>query len=180
MASNSTGTIVLLGGVGVAIYGYMNNWFASMGFPYASAVPVATPATVSKAAAAPPVSSGPPPLGTTVTTANDALTQVAANDPYIIPDAPTAAVLQAATPSGYSWITTTDRGPILLRSDVYGAVQTNLTNTINRAIAAGAALTSVQAAGQTTLPQIQTAMSTNGLSGLGDFRRHMFSRTGRA
>lgn len=178
MANNSTG-ILLLGGAGLAIYGYLNNWFASMGFPYASAVPVATPVTVATAAAAPPVSSGPPPLGTTVTTANDALAQVAANDAYIIPDAPTAALLRSATPAGYSWITTTDKGPILLRADVYAPVQTNLTNTINRATAAGAALTSIQAAGQITLAGIQQIMSTAGLSGLGDFKRHMFTRTGR-
>lgn len=177
MAKDSSGTIILLGAAAVGVYGYLNGWFTGLFGTTAAAVaaPVPTPVVVPTATAPTPV----PPLGTTVTNVSDALRQVAANDAYILPDAATFATLQTALPGGYNWIMTTDKGGILLRPDVYAAVQTSISGLLARATAAGAATSSLQAAGQVSLAQIQSIMASGGLSGFGDFQRHMASRTGR-
>jgi hypothetical protein len=173
MAKDSTGTILLLGGVGALAYGYYAGWFAQFGLgPIASpaAVPASTPAASTVPA---PV----PALGTVVHTTADALAQIKANDAFILPDAATFAALSGAT--SYQPITTTDNGQILLRPDVNSAVQSVISGRVARASTEGAATQSIQNAGQVTLAQIQQMMTNSGLSGLGDFARHMFTRTGR-
>lgn len=175
MAKGSSNTILLLGAAGVAVYGYTQGWFNTILASFGGAA--AAPAIAAKpAAAVTPV----PPLGTTVTNAADALRQVAANDAYVLPDAATFVSFQGALPGGYNTVTTTDKGQILLRPDVYAAVSGVLSNRVKRAADAGASATSIQNAGQTTLAEIQTMMSTQGLSGLGGLQRHMLTRTGRA
>lgn len=174
--AKDTSMILLLGAAGVGGYLWYTGKLAQFGLPgFSSSTPTPAPGPNPTPSGPPPV----PPLGTTVTNANDALRQAAANDAYIIPDAATFSVLQSAPPSGYGWITTTDKGGILLRPDVLAAVQTAITNRVNRATSQGAAASSIQAAGQVTLADIQSMMSNVGLSGFGDFRRHMFTRTGR-
>ena len=140
-----------------------------------SAVPPGSPA---QQVTPPPSGPAPvPALGTPVTSASQALAQVAANDAFILPDPVTAAALQGALPGGYNWIQTSDKGIVFLRPDVYAAASKLLTNRIQRA--AGASPASQQAASQISLGDIQTMMSTQGLSGWNDFRRHMYTRTGR-
>lgn len=175
MAKDSTGTILLLGGAGLAAYGWYAGWFANF-LPATAASPAKTPAAGGGSSSAPPPV---PPLGTTVTTAADALAQVAAKDPYILPTAPVYAQLIAALPAGYQVMTTTDAGGVLLRQDVYAAVSTDVANRISRAMSSGASGASVQAAGLLTTEQIKQVMSNQGLSGLGDYRRHLAARTGR-
>jgi len=191
MAKDSTTTILLLGAVGVGVWGYFQGWFAQWGLaPAASgALTAAQKAALAAAAAAQGAAAGTttaapavtpvPALGTTVTNANDVLRQVAANDAYILPDAATFAEFQGALPGGYQTVTTSDKGQILLRPDVYAAVQTLIANNVSRASAAGASAQSIQNASQVSLANIQQTMSTAGLSGLGDYQRHVFSRTGR-
>jgi len=120
-----------------------------------------------------------PSMGTTVTNATDALAQVAARDAYILPDPATFATLSASLPANYGTVITTDKGGVLLRPDVYAAVEALITNRLTRAAAGGAAASSLQAAGQTTLSEIQQTMSSSGLTGFGDYRRYVFSRSGR-
>jgi hypothetical protein len=179
MAKDSMSTILILGAVGVAgWYAYSSGMLAQFGLAPAGAAPPAAPpppAPTGGGAATPPAV---PALGTPVTSAAQALAQVAANDAFILPDPVTAAALQSALPGGYNWIQTSDKGIIFLRPDVYAAASTLLTNRIQRA--AGASPASQQAASQISLADIQTMMSTQGLSGFDDFRRHMFMRTGRA
>jgi hypothetical protein len=170
MAKDS-GTILLLGGAAaLAYFGYTNGWFSSL-FPATAAAPPP-----------PPPPSGPPPpapipaLGTTVTNANDALAQVAANDAFILPDAATFTTLQSALPSGYQVIQTTDHGGVLLRPDVYAAVQKLITNRVTRATSQGASTASIQAAGNITLGEIQSTMTSAGLTGLGDYRWYLGMR----
>lgn len=113
-------------------------------------------------------SGGVPALGSTVSTPADVSAQLAAHDAYIIPSQsmiPTLGAVAAA--GGYSNVTTSDAGTIYLRPDI--------------ATAAAAALPSTV---PWQLSQIKTIMSNTGLSGhtrygMGDFRRHMASRTGR-
>jgi len=176
MAKGSSNTILLLGAAGVAVYGYMQGWFDSILSSFGGGV--APVLAANKPAAAPAVTPVPP-LGTTVTNAADALRQVAANDAFVIPDAATFVSFQGALPGGYNTVTTTDKGQILLRPDVYAAVSNVLSNRVKRAASAGASATSIQNAGQTTLAEIQTMMSTQGLSGWNDFQRHIAVRTGR-
>lgn len=178
MAKGSSNTILLLGAAGVAVYGYMQGWFDSILSSFGVSAAAAPVIAANKPAAAPVVTPVPP-LNTTVTNAADALRQVAANDAYVLPDAATFVSFQGALPGGYNTVTTTDKGQILLRPDVYAAVSGVLSNRVKRAADAGASATSIQNAGQTTLAEIQTMMSTQGLSGLGDFQRHMGMRTGR-
>lgn len=191
MAKDSTGTFLLIGAAGLAYYGYTQGWFSSLFGTSTAGSTTLTAAQLAAIQAAagslnpPPTASATPPpevpaLGTTVTNANQALQQVAANDAYILPDAGTFATLQTALPAGYNVAQTTDKGGILLRSDVYNALQTLIGNRVSKASAAGASLNSLQNASNVTLNDIQTMMSTQGLSGLGDYRRHLYSRTGRA
>lgn len=175
MAKDSTGTILLLGGLGVAVYGYMNGWFNSFLGGTSTVLAAATPATPTTPAT--PAARPVPVLGTTVTNSTDALAQISANDPYVIPDAATFASMQTVLPSGWASVQTTDKGGVFLRPDVYGAVQSVIQGRLARA--AGAPVTSLQTAALTNLGEIQRAMTNQGLSGLGDFRRHMYARSGR-
>jgi len=191
---SSNNMILLLAAAGGAFYGYKQGWFDSIlnslgigvpNVPATTALPNPTGPTATQVAAAlamvaaKPSATPVPPLGTTVTNAADALRQVAANDAYVIPDAATFVSFQGALPGGYNTVTTTDKGQILLRPDVYAAVSGVLSNRVKRAASAGASATSIQNAGQTTLAEIQTMMSTQGLSGWNDFQRHIAVRTGR-
>lgn len=173
MAKDGLSTILLLGGVGAAAYwAYSQGYLAQFGFAPAGAGPP-VPATSGT-----PAPSGPPPLGTPVTSAAAALQQVGANDAYILPDPATFAALQTALPGGYNWINTSDKGGVLLRPDVYAAVNTFIQARVQRAT--GGSPQSITNASTPSLADIQGVMTQNGLTGLGDFRRHMFTRTGRA
>lgn len=177
MAKDSTTTLLMLGAIGAAGYwAYSNGYFASFGLAPAGAAPTPAPTGggTPAASAPPPV----PPLGTTVTSAAQVLQQVAANDAFVIPDATTFGLFQGAVPGGYGPITTTDRGQILLRPDVLAAVNTAITNRIQKATSAGASAQSIQNAGLVSLADIQQMMTNAGLSGYQDIRRHMFTRTG--
>lgn len=179
-------TIILLAVGAAGVYAWYKGYLAQFGIPGPSSssgttLTAAQIAAIQQAqAAAGTASTTPsvPALGTTVTNASDALKQAAANDAFIIPDAATFSILQAAPPAGYGWIMTTDKGGILLRPDVLSAVQTAITNRVNRAVSQGAAASSIQQAGQVTLADIQQMMTTSGLTGLGEYRRHIFTRTG--
>lgn len=127
------------------------------------------------ATAAPPPAQKPaeptgptvPPLGTKIVSLPQAVAQMKAKDAYILPSLDLYVLLQTQIPekSGYQFYVDADGVPLLLRQDVYDAVL---------ATAAGAA-------GSVALATIKQMMVTAGLSGgLGDFRRHMYTRTGRA
>lgn len=188
MAKDSGGTILLLGGLGVAVWGYFQGWFASFGFAPGAVGFDNTAAGRAAAAAAGPGSTssavsgggtaaaGPPALGTHNVNAAQALQQVAANDAFILPDPATFAQLQAAPPSNYGFIQTTDAGGVFLRPDVYSAVQTLIQARVAKASQAGAAASSLQAAGQVSLSDIQQMMTNQGLTGLGDYNRHLMTR----
>lgn len=199
MAKDSTGILLLLGGAGVAYWGYTQGWFASFGLTPAgtAAAPATNPtpnatitaaqaaavlAAAQAAAAAASASAPPPALGTTVTSATDVLKQIGAQDPFVIPDAATAAAI-GAPPSNYGAVTTTDKGVVFLRPDVYSAVQNLISGRLAKIAAANAAgtpvaATSIQNATNVTLADIQSTMSLQGLSGLGawELNRHLATR----
>ena len=191
MAKDSTGTILLLGAAGLAFYGYTQGWFnallVSLGMPIpagtinpngptiidtvtgktltpaqqAALTAAAAAQTGSAATPAPTV----PALGTTVTSAAQVAAQVGANDPYILPDATTYGAYSVSPPMGYASFNLTDKGNVLLRQDVANAANLQVGTTSN----------------PISLTDLQALMSTKGLSGgLGDYRRHLYSRTGRA
>jgi hypothetical protein len=173
-------TILLLGAAGVAIYGYFQNWFASFGF--ASTAAAATPAAPASTTPAASTASVPA-LGSVVHSAADVAAQVAAKDPYILPDnsvisqAPVGYVLAAnSTPAE----TGTTNGQFYLRSDVADAVVA-LINAVNTAAGRGASasLLTLYNFPIANLAQLKTIMSSKGLTGLGDYQRHMYTRTGR-
>ncbi len=176
----NTNMILLLAAAGVGVYGYMQGWFSGL---FAAAAPAATTTTTAQldpVTLTPNAAYVPPRLGTVVTNLTDALAQIAAGDAYVIPNAATFASIQAAGfPSGYNVITTTDSGPVLLRPDVYSFVSTTITNNVTNATKAGAAAASIQTAGQTTMAGIKQMMTLGGLSGFGQFRQYMATRTGR-
>ena len=174
MAKDGLSTILLLGAVGVGgWYLYSSGMLASFGIgaPAAAAPPPPTGGGTTA-----PAATTVPPLGTTVTTAAQVLQQAAANDPYIIPDAPTFAMVQTALPNGYNWVNTSDKGGVLLRPDVYSAVNAFIQARVARAT--GGSPQSITNASTPSLADIQGAMTNSGLSGLGDFMRHMSTRTG--
>lgn len=172
MASSSTSTILLVGGAAaVAYFGYTQGWFSNLigsAAPMAAAPPpvVPTPApgqtTPGTVGTTPPAPTAPP-LDTTIVSLPQALAQIAAKDLYIKPNLDLYVLLQTAVPpnSGYNFYVDPNGLPLLLRNDVMTAVQ---------ASPAGATL---------TLDDIKKLITTAGLSGLGDFRRHMWTRTGR-
>ena len=203
MAKDS-GTILLLGGLGVAAFGWYKGWFASFGFPGPAATPSTTItaaqlAAMQQAAAAAASgsgsSSGPsiPAVGTVVDAAGIAA-QVAANDSYIVPSA--SAVSQA--PTGYVMVGVADKsaapaGVIYLRADI---AKKNV-DTANAAIDALNTAAQIQWEAQNAMNpgafpaptpqqpitaqtlQLKDLKSIVGLSGLGDFQRYVFTRTGR-
>jgi len=159
--------LLLVGGLGVAAYlAYINNWFGSVSTPTTATAaspsigtsnPVTNPNT--QIVNAP---SAPPPLGTVVTNGNDVSAQATAGYAYILP---AAGINTSSPPTGYSVINTTDHGPIYLRNNVYNEVSRVINNRVQRAIAQGAAQTSIQNAGNESLQDVQTAMSSAGLTG---------------
>jgi hypothetical protein len=231
MAKDETGTILLLGAVGVGIWGWLNGWFAQFGLnPPGAVAPAnlvsqpATPSTLppnvlqTVAVACPagwtPVTGGncslntqlqgslsvlpigqvvspaqaaaynaqsaafaasaaassaaaattaAVPLGSTVTTSAQVAAQVAAGDAYILADpiAYNVPMMAPAISAGYSLFPgSTDSSIIYLRPNVAAAV-------------------AAASPAPTTLAQIQAVMSTSGLSGLGDYQRYIYTRTGK-
>lgn len=181
MAKDSTGTLLLLGAAGVGVYGYMNGWFTQWGFgPGAVAV---TPAAKQAAPAGPAI----PAFGTIVHSLSDVAAQAAAKDLYIIPDA--ATISQA--PSGYTLVKCSDMtacpgGALYVRNDAASALVAT-TNSVMGAVAqaTGVPATPVTLANLYQFPisdlsGLQSSIKTAGLSGMGDFQRYVYSRTGRA
>ncbi len=175
--AKDTGTILLLGG-GAALlyYGYTQGWFSNLfgaSAPAAGSTLTAAQQAALLAAAANmntgvPASATPPAavpaLGTTVTSAAQVAAQVAAKDPYILPDATTFGAYSVTPPMGYASFSLTDKGNVLLRQDVADAANLLVGTTSN----------------PISLTDLQALMSTKGLSGgLGDYRRHLYSRVGR-
>lgn len=163
--AKETGTILLLGGAAVAIYGYFQGWFS--GLTTKTAPSPAPPPTTT----APGTTGGPantvPPMGTVVVSVPQALAQVAAKDAYVMPNMDVYVALQTQIPanSGYNFYVDSNGVPLLLRDDVYNALQ---------ASPAGAA-------GTVSLADIKKVMVTQGLSGctrygLGDYQRYLTTR----
>jgi hypothetical protein len=178
-------TILLLGIAGVGYYGWTQGWFNSLMSSFggsSSPAPLPTPTPTGQTSVNPAaVAQTPlPALGTKVTSSADALRQIAANDAYILSDPATFSQLQMTLPGGYGWVITTDNGGVLLRPDVYSAVQNVINNRVSRATSQGASVSSVQQAGLTNLGEIQQMMTNSGLNGLGDYQRHIYQRTGMA
>lgn len=120
MAKSSTGTILLLGGAGVAVYGYLNGWFSSLGL---GPVVAATPAAAAQAATqgvilyvtpSGTLSSTPTPYSYNAGGSASVPAPVS-NPPYIVP----AQNPVPAVPSGYTAVNTLDSGTVFLRNDVY-------------------------------------------------------------
>lgn len=165
-------TLLVIGGVAVVGYLlYSNGFFNSFGTTAAAPAttgngvfptnPITAGTTIVNA---PPVT---PPLGTAVNTPQDLASQIKANYPYIIPGAGVGSGGAVTLAPGYSLINTTDSGPVLLRGDVASAVQTTINNRLTRA--GGASIPSLQQATDESLAQVLQVMSTQGLSGLGNF-----------
>lgn len=184
MAKESSGTFILLGVAAVGVYGYLNGWFSGLLGTTTTAAAAAVPTPTSTTAAAPAASV--PALGSVVHTAADLAAQVAARDPYIFPDSS----LIGQAPAGYVLAkdatvseTGTVDGSFYLRADVAQAVL-GVINLINAAASGGTGATqqtlaTLYLAPVSNLAQIKTIMSSSGLSGFGDFQRHMAARTGR-
>lgn len=183
------GPILLIGGIGVAVYGYMNGWFnfgTTTTTTTTGGVPPpapGTPAGTTQTNTAPASSSTPPPLGTVVTTTAQANLQAAANDPYILPG---SALQSVAPPAGYQFINTQDYGNIWARNDV-AAAAINYQNAVAANVAtANATVAQLQGlvvppptpAPPFTLSMLQGIMKNSGLSGLGDYQRHLSTRMG--
>ncbi len=188
MAKDSS-TLLLIGGISVAGYfAYtrgMLNQILPANLQYVDpAVAAAAAAAAASSAAARAAAAGTapvvPPLGTKVNSVADALAQIKAGDMFVIPDSATFVALQGVVPGGYKPIGTTDVGNIYLRPDVYDTVSQLIQGRLARATAAGADAASIQNAALTYMDEIKLRISGAGLSGLGDFRRHMLTRTGRA
>lgn len=184
-------TIILLGIAGVGYYGYTQGWFNSLLTSFSGTTATPKPATLTPAQAAAAaiaaanMSTAPPPavytynpVGTTAsvlptptstaaipvnTPANteaDVSNQAAQRLPYIIPNASIVSVV----PNGYTTVNTLDKGTIFLRNDLYATV-------FAQDIQVASPLANI------TLATIRS--EAGGLSGLGDYQRHMYSRTGR-
>lgn len=183
-SGGALGPIILLGGAGIALYlAYQNNW-GGIDTMFNFGTPTPAPAPASGTGTNNPITNpnttlinapvAPPPLGTVATSGNQVTAQATAGYAYILPG---PGIDTSTAPNGYSTLTTTDYGPVFLRNNVYSAVDTVIQNRIQRAISQGAAATSVQAAGNETLQNIQTVMSTNGLAGLGYYSRNIMPMT---
>lgn len=154
-------TLLILGGVAAIGFAWYKGMLAQFGIPGPGATPAAKPAT-GGGTPPPPQAPTPPALGTIVNQSG-VLLQAAAKDPFIMPDAATFG-LYAVTPlDGYSAFSLTDVPNILLRQDVYSAANAKVG-------ASGNAI---------SLQQLKDLMKTGGMSGMGDYRRHVFTRTGR-
>jgi hypothetical protein len=196
---------VVLGGI--AIYGYFQGWFASLGLaPTAAAGAVATGGQAPAATAAGAVAKGGNPpaataaagaVGTPVSSAAQLSAQIAAQDPYILP----GPSLISSPPAGYSLAMDsnvteaggaagTQQGQFYIRNDVATALIAALNalgtqeNILAQAQGQPASFVPVTLATLYNYPvsnlaQLQTIMSSAGLTGLGDFKRHMATRTGR-
>lgn len=182
MAKGSSNTILLLGAAGVAFYGYTQGWFNSILSSFGPIINVggggssgtnpqltAAQAAAIQAAAAkqgsapiPPVATVPP-LGTIVKNAGEVQAQAAAKDPYILPDAGTFTPYAMSPLPGYVAFglkAGNDYSNVLLRQDVYDLANSTVS-------ASGNPL---------SLTDLQALMKTKGLSGLGDYRRHLYTR----
>jgi len=206
MAKDSTGTILLVGVAGVGVYGYFAGWFNSILAQFGIAAPGATPATTSlptqtvtpaqlaalqmaaQGGAAPmpgttTAAAAVPALGTMVTTAAQAAQQAAANDPWIVFG---GALIGTSPPANYQLFNTSDLGNIWVRNDIVTAANAWLATQQAQANAACSAwaLTNPNtpcpaSVPSMTLAQLQQIKTGAGLSGLGDYQRHVYSRTGR-
>ena len=151
-----TGNLLLLVGVGVAGYlAYVNGWFSSLfGGVTAAAQPLTVTTTGTGTTTAPAASVTAPPLGTTVSSAAQVAAQVAANYPYILPNATTFGAYTSSAPSGYAAFYLTDAGNVLLRQDVASAANQQVSSS-------GVSM---------SLSDLKTLMQSKGLSGLGFMR----------
>lgn len=162
---NSTLIIVAaISGIGFA---WWKGYLAQFGIPGPSSAPAAGPVNTGGGTgpAAPPAPLQPPtpPAPGTIVGQGGVLLQAAAKDPFILPDAATFAMYTVTPLAGYSAFSLTDAPNILLRQDVFDAANAQVG-------ASGNPL---------SLQNLKDLMKGKGLSGLGDFRRHVFTRTGR-
>ena len=190
---SSTGTILLLGGLGVAVWGYFQGWFSSLGFAPAAAATTpgttTTTTTTSTAANPPAATAAAPKLGTVLTSAAQLAAQVAAGDAYILPG-PT---LISQPPTGYSLAsdsnnaevgypaTNTAPGTFYVRNDVAAAL-VGVLNAAQVATHTGPGNVTTATLYQfpiQSLTQLQQIMTAAGLSGLGGLAQYMYTRTGR-
>lgn len=177
--AKDTNMILLLGAAGVGGYLWYTGKLASFGLPGPSSTPATPPApplttaqqanailAAQQAAGSGSGTNAPavPALGTTVKSAADVAAQAAAKDAYILPDAATFTTFAQTPLNGYQAFSLTDYPNVLLRQDVWATANTQVGST-------GTPL---------SLKDLQALMTKSGLSGLGDFRRHMFVRSGRA
>lgn len=171
-----SGMLLMLGGAAVAVYGYSQGWFDSI---FGGGTPVYAPIAPPPAPTGNPIAnaatqivnapSTPPPLGTVVNNANDIDAQLKAKMAYIIPDSSNLAALAAPLVSaGYinmTYVITTDAvtgapvtATLYVRPDVATPVQSVIDNRVARGGDAASPYDS--------LDQINTVMSTNGLTGV--------------
>lgn len=164
-------TLLLIGGAAALGFAWYKGMLAQFGIPGPSSAPAAPavdPVAAAKAAAdaaakaALATAAATPALGTKVTKVSDLLLQVAAKDPYIIPDDATFAPYAVNPLPGYQAFYLDGTGNVLLRQDVYDAANAQV----------GATGTSLKVA------DLQSLMKTKGLTGFGDYQRHIASRTG--
>ena len=191
MARENGSTFLLLGAAAVAFYGYTQGWFSSL-FGTTAAAATSTAAQQAAAAAA-AAAKGPvvPPVGTVLTNAADLAAQVAAKDPYILP----GPALIGQAPAGYSLAmdsmvgevggTGSAQGGFYVRNDVASALVALMnalqtaTNVATGGVSAPVTLETLYQYPIQNLAQLKTVMSSAGLTGLGDYQRHMYTRTGR-
>lgn len=171
-----SGMLLMLGGAAVAVYGYTQGWFDGLfGGPAVTYAAIPPPPAPSGNPIADPATqivntpSAPPPLGTIVTNANDVDAQLKAKYAYIIPDPSNVNALGGPIAStGYinmTYVLAHDAvtgapvtATVYVRPDVSAPVQAS----IDARVARGAdPLTSYD-----TIDQINSVMSTNGLTGI--------------
>lgn len=162
--------VALLAGAAYLAYEYLLAPNASASTVLAAASPASTGTPTSNPV---PTAVTTPPLGTQVTTEQQASLQSAANYPYIIYG---GALVNTSPPSNYQLLSTQDLGNIWVRNDVASAVQAYTTGLQAQQTAACAAFAATAPPGtpcpapsvpSMTLAQVQSIMKSSNLSGLG-------------
>lgn len=169
--SGETGTLLLLGGVGVLGYlaytqGWLSSLFGSTATTTTGTTPL-TPGTSGGTSTAATNISGTPALGTPITSNSQVAMQVMANYPYIIPVTSSS----AQKPGGYTLAADTNAaeaptGQVWVRNDIAVALLAWMNKNYANAPATIGTLFTLPV----TLAQIQSVMQTNGLSGMGFVR----------
>jgi hypothetical protein len=196
MASENSGsTILLLGAAAVAVYGYTQGWFSKLfGTTTTSttqtaaqiAAAQAATAQAAAAAAASAAQNSPilPPLGTILNNAPQIALQVAAKDKYILPGP--ALYSAASPPAGYTAAIDAlasevggGSGGFYLRNDIAAAVLATVNGLLQAQGLPGLTLGTLTQFPIESLSTVNQIATSAGLSGLGDYQRHMYTRTGR-